>query len=246
MTQTHFPIELLKCTALTDKLHLFTFSTPEALNFDFIPGQFVNIFLPYQGESLQRSYSIASIPNPERTIEIAVAYVEGGRASEVLFNLQPGDKIDASGPFGRLIFKETDENKRYLLIATGTGVAPYRAMLGQVRQMLQDNPSREVVVVLGVRTVEELLYYDEFVALANEVPNFKFYACTSRESRDNPGPCDYAGRVSAVFEQLQFNSEQDIVYLCGNPDMVDETYRYCTEQGFTFRNVRREKYVFSK
>src|SRR5699024_12188583 len=69
----------------------------------------------FRSERLRRSYSIASIAGSEPdAIRIAVTYVEGGRATARLFSMEPGECIEAIGPFGRLILRD-DPPGRYLL-----------------------------------------------------------------------------------------------------------------------------------
>src|SRR5690606_3262637 len=91
-----------------------------------------------------------------------------------------GESTDASGPFGRFCLMPADANKRYLLIATGTGVTPYRAMLPQLERLIAER-GIEVVLLFGARTPEELLYGDEFRAFADAHPGFRFVPCFSRE-----------------------------------------------------------------
>src|SRR3546814_2441616 len=100
----------------------------------FIPGQFIQIHFSYaDGSPTKRSYSIATVRESAQAaddpIEVAVSYVPGGAASELFGPLQQGQRIDASGPFGRFCVMRAAHNRRALLIATGTGVTPYRAML---------------------------------------------------------------------------------------------------------------------
>jgi hypothetical protein len=113
-------------------------------------------------------------------VEIAVSYVPGGAATALFEGLPIGGSVDASGPFGRFCLLPNDANRRYLLIATGTGVTPYRAMLPLLASLIAAR-GIEVVLLQGARTPEELLYGDEFRAFANAQPRFRFVPCFSRE-----------------------------------------------------------------
>src|SRR3546814_14938935 len=64
-----------------------------------------------------------------RSVEIAVSYVAGGAATALFEGLDEGDHVDASGPFGRFCLMPADDNRRYLLIGTGPGITPSRALL---------------------------------------------------------------------------------------------------------------------
>jgi ferredoxin-NADP reductase len=183
--------------------------------------------------------------SPVQRIEIAVSYVEGGAATKLLGELPPGGVIDASGPYGRFCLQEADTHPRYLLLATGTGVTPYRAMLPQIEKLLAGG-NREVVLLYGARSETELLYGEEFEAFAQSHPGFLFHGCFSREARAVPRPGDRAGHVQNVLAELGPSAERDIAYLCGNPNMVDAAYAALQEFGLPVRQIRREKYISSR
>lgn len=211
----------------------------------FKAGQFITLNIEGPTKMLHRSYSIANAPG-DGTLELACAYVEGGVATQLLFGLQPGDAVDASGPFGLFTLKE-EHPVRYVLIATGTGVAPYRSMLKDIQSRFENtHPSLKVVLVLGLRNRTELLFGEEFAQFEQQQPQFKFYACYSKAGADqNLASFERLGRVQVVFNELALNPENDIVYLCGNPNMIDENFALLTEMGFDKKAVRREKYAFS-
>jgi ferredoxin-NADP reductase len=212
----------------------------------FIPGQFVQIHFPRGDKQLRRSYSIATRPgdaeNPDGALEMAVSYVAGGAATALLSAMQPGERIDASGPYGRFCLHDDDVNKRYLLIATGTGVTPYRAMLPLLEQRIRER-GVEVIVIFGARTPAELLYGDEFAAFAERVPGFRFMPCYSREAASPARADDRRGYVQHALESLAPDGTNDIAYLCGNPDMVDACFAALKTAGLPIPHVRREKYV---
>ena len=217
--------------------------------FAFTPGQFIQIHFNYaDGKPTKRSYSVGTAGDGKSAverIEIAVSYVEGGAATELLSQLDEGDTLDASGPYGRFCLMDADANKRYLLVATGTGVTPYRAMLPQIRTLTQTRGCT-FALVYGARNEAELLYGDEFEAFAHEVPGFSFHACFSRVPRAVPRPHDRSGRAQVALGELGPNSEHDIAYLCGNPNMVDETFAMLKEAGLPVAHIRREKYVSAR
>jgi len=212
----------------------------------FTAGQFMTLHIEVPPKMLHRSYSIANMPDQDDTVELAIAYVKGGVASQLLFDLKPGEAVSASGPYGLFVLKD-EKPARYVFIATGTGVTPYRSMLIELEKRFEFNhPELEAIIIFGVRTREELLFKDEFLEFAEKHKNFKFYACYSRETEPNLEPFERKGHVQNVFDELQLNPEKDIVYICGNPNMIDDTFNLLTEKGFDKKNVRREKYLFSR
>ncbi|MHB8446760.1 MAG: FAD-binding oxidoreductase, partial [Rudaea sp.] len=224
------------------------FERADGAPFAFVPGQFVQIHFHYaDGKPTKRSYSVATVGNGSGAvarIEIAVSYVEGGAATNLLANLQEGGTLDASGPYGRFCLDDKDANRRYLLVATGTGVTPYRAMLPQLEKLAARGA--EVALVYGARNEQELLYGEEFEAFAQQNPHFHFYACFSRVSRAPPRAHDRSGRVHVALAELKPDAAHDIAYLCGNPDMVDQAFVMLKDAGLPVPHIRREKYVSSR
>lgn len=218
---------------------------------DFVPGQFLQVHFHYgDGTPTRRSYSLATrreqALGPEATIEIAVSYVAGGAATALFEGLELGDRIQASGPFGRFCLQPADDNARYLLIATGTGVTPYRAMLPQLSALIAER-GIQVVLLFGARSPAELLYGDEFRAFADAHPeHFRFVPCFSRELPEAPHPDVRHGYVQQFLPEFAPDPARDIAYLCGNPNMVDACFEALKEAGLEVKAIRREKYVSSK
>ncbi len=237
-----FPVILEDTLMLSPKVKHFIFRSTQNPPFDYLPGQFITIHFERDGKMLRRSYSIANIPAHNNCIEFAAGYVENGPGTEYLFNLKPGDSININGPFGRLILKD-DNPKRYVMVATSTGITPFRAMIPELKRRLEANPELSVVILLGVQKREDTLYRDEFMELAASCPRITFRAHLSRESIEDLREHEYPGYVQHAFPELNLHPEYDRVYLCGNPGMIDESFNYLKEHGFAIQNVIREKYI---
>lgn len=229
------------------------FRCDPARSLSFKPGQFITLLLEDGAGQLKRNYSIATIPDSHDRkcdidiIEIALTYVENGRASEQLFALNEGDRLLAVGPSGRLILHEEHVTpRRLVLVATGTGVSPYRAMLPQFADFLAQDKTREIALIFGIRTPSHVLYESDFIAFAKAHPRFTFDCCYSRQMPAVPNTYQHAGYVQHFLKTRQLSTEEDIVYLCGNPAMVDEAYAHLKDEGFTVHNVRREKYISAR
>ena len=217
---------------------------------DFVPGQFIQVHFRYaDGTPAKRSYSLATIHDhalgPGEAVEIAVSYVPGGAATALFEGLPEGGHVEASGPFGRFCLMPGDRNARYLLIATGTGVTPYRSMLPQLQSLMAER-GVEVMLLQGARTPAELLYGDEFRAFADAHPGFRYVPCLSRELPPDPHPDVRHGYVQQHLGAFAPDAARDIAYLCGNPDMVDACFEALKGFGLPVPQIRREKYVSSK
>jgi ferredoxin-NADP reductase len=246
----HFPLKLVGSRMLAPAVRHLEFARDDGQPLDFVPGQFIQVhFNTPDGTATKRSYSLATMHDhalgPGEAVEIAVSYVPGGAATALLSALDEGQQIEASGPFGRFCLSPKDENRRYLLIGTGTGVTPYRAMLPQLAQLMAAR-ELDVVLLFGARTPSELLYGEDFAAFAAAHPRFRFVPCFSRQLPADPHPDIRRGYVQDALAELAPNGERDIAYLCGNPNMVDACFEALKAAGLAIPHIRREKYVSSK
>lgn len=250
MAIVHFPLKLIDSRMLAPAVRHLAFVRDDGLPLDFIPGQFIQVHFTYpDGTPTKRSYSLATMHDhaldPGEAVEIAVSYVQGGAATAIFTALDEGQQIQASGPYGRFCLMPQDANRRYLLIGTGTGVTPYRAMLPQLKALM-DSRGVEVVLLFGARTPAELIYGDDFYAFAAANPRFRFVPCFSRELPADPHPDVRRGYVQDALPAFAPDAAGDIAYLCGNPNMVDACFEALKGLGLPVPHIRREKYVSSK
>jgi ferredoxin-NADP reductase len=241
---------LIGSRMLAPSVRHLEFARDDGQPLDFIPGQFIQVHFNYpDGSATKRSYSLATIRDhalePGEAVEIAVSYVLGGAATALFTALDEGQQIQASGPYGRFCLGAADANRRYLLIGTGTGITPYRAMLPRLEALMHER-GVEVVLLFGARTPAELLYAEDFQTFADRHPGFRFVPCFSRELPDKPSADMRRGYVQDMLDELAPNSEGDIAYLCGNPNMVDVAFEKLKVAGLSIPHIRREKYVSSK
>ncbi len=228
----------------------YVFVRADGLPLDFVPGQFVQVhFAQADGTPAKRSYSLATIHDhalgPGEAVEIAVSFVAGGAATALFEGLQPGDTVQASGPYGKFCLAPGDRNARYLLIGTGTGITPYRSMLPLLAAQMAER-GIEVVLLFGARSPAELLYGEDFEAFARAHAGFRFMPCFSRELPPQAGPDVRKGYVQQYLDELMPDPARDIAYLCGNPQMVDACFEALKQHGLPVTQIRREKYVSNK
>lgn len=244
MARPAFNLELIESTRLASNTIglVLRVENPPA----FEAGQFVSLLFDHNGETLKRSYSIASTPEKlanEGLLEIAIGLVPNGAASECFSQARPGDTFQMTGPFGVLTLPQKIP-ERLILIGTGTGVAPYRSMLPQLQKLVEQG--QKIHILMGARQREDLFYQQDFQSLASTSAEVHFESCLSREDSVKTETGEYKGYVQNRLSELTPTPGQDLVYLCGNPDMIDDNIKYLSDIGFGPRQMKREKYTFSK
>jgi NAD(P)H-flavin reductase len=149
--------------------------------------------------------------------------VPGGPGSEYLFALREGDVTTFKGPVGSFMLR--DGTRDLLFVATGTGIAPFRAMLSSLAAA---GSSRAVTLLWGLRGERDLYYQDELEDLRFRLPHFAFTTTLSRPVGDWRGA---VGRVSPLVEALVTNVANLDVFLCGNAAMIRDVREIIRKKG---------------
>ena len=220
-----------------------SFVRGDGLPLDYIPGQFIQVHFAYaDGTPTKRSYSLATIHDHAlgagEAVEIAVSYVPCGAATALFEGLEIGGSVQASGPFGRFCLMPQDANRRYLLIATGTGVTPYRAMLPLLARQIAER-GIGWVLLFGARPAE-LLYGDEFRAFADAHPAFRFRAVLLARAAGRSASPTRATATCGSSWASSSRTRPPTAYLCGNPNMVDACFEQLKAAGLPIPQIRRE------
>lgn len=216
---------------------LFTIAV-EALEVEkFEAGQFLQLGISDGEHHIHRPYSVAS-PHGAK-LEFFIVLVPDGELTPRLYRMVPGDAIDVSEKgAGRFTLSHCPQAPTLWLIATGTGLAPYIAMLrdGEVWHRHE-----RIVLVHGVRYGLDLAYREELEGYQARHPErFVYIPATSRDNHFHA----LTGRIPALLESGQlearaqrlFSAEDSAVMLCGNPAMLDEM-----EQQLESRGLKRHR-----
>jgi sulfite reductase alpha subunit-like flavoprotein len=143
-------------------------------------------------------------------------------------------------PGGVFTLPERPLDFTVVMICTGTGVAPFRAML-QERLPKEEN---DFHLIFGCRKFEDILYREEFEALAEKYPKFRYTVCMSREDPAEDLSLEaHRGYVHQVYQELYADVKADIrFYLCGWSQMVDEAKAKLLEMGYEEQQIILELY----
>jgi ferredoxin-NADP reductase len=198
------------------------------------------------GKILQRPYSVASPPAVAGSegYEFYVRRVQGGAFTPVLFDLPVGHRMRMIGPKGKFTLLP-DDDRTHIFISSGTGNAPFIAMM---KQLAHDGAPRRAVMLNGVSYQHELGYRDilEGWQRSAEYP-VQFIPTVSRPNDPlNESWTGRTGRVETilapVLDELGLSPANSIAYICGNPDMILSAEETLLGRGYPAEQVHKELY----
>lgn len=200
----------------------------------FLPGQYVNIAVP--GSSLARSYSFSSVPGNAKA-EFLIRNIPGGLMSTYLVQgAREGDSLDLTGPSGSFYLREI--RRPVLMLAGGTGLAPFLSMLGTIAETGADQP---IHLVYGVTHDADLVGTAALDEAAAKIPGLSFETCVaSPESRHAK-----RGYVTEHLADAHLHGGDIDTYLCGPPAMVDAVRKTFAERGLNPASFHYEKFAAS-
>jgi ferredoxin--NADP+ reductase len=222
----------------TDRLFTFTTTRDTALRFS--NGHFTMLGLKVDGKPLVRAYSIVSA-NYEDHLEFLSIKVPDGPLTSRLQHVRPGDAIVIGRkPTGTLLIDYLLPARRLYLMSTGTGLAPFMSI---VRDPTTYERFEQIILVHGVREVDELAYHD---LLVDHLPQHEFlgemvtkqlryYPTVTRESYRNMGRITELVETGKLFTDLDLpplDRTQDRVMICGSPSMLRDLKRILESRGF--------------
>jgi len=212
---------------------------------NFLSGQFITLHVvDDKGKKYFRNYSIANSPNKKNIIELSISRIKNGLATGILFNLRKGDVIYASGPIGKFLLNHEEKIKRYILLATGTGVATYRSMLDNISKLIIKS-NVKFILVMGCRKRSDCIYFHDFLKFQKKYGNFKYFVFFSKE-KNRKNIFENIGYIQNSFPFINLNHKSDIVFLCGNPSMIDDGIVELKKFKFNNKSIKKEKYIISK
>lgn len=198
----------------------------------FLAGQYANLQVP--GTEHSRAYSFSTLQK-DGQVSFLVRNVPGGLMSTFLTReAKVGDSLSLVGPLGSFYLRPIQ--RPLLLLAGGTGLAPFTAMLERIAEQGSDFPVHLIYGVTNDFDLVEIERLDRFTAC---IANFTYGACVANPESQHP----LKGYVTQHIAPAHLNEGDVDVYLCGPPPMVEAVHRYMAEQGLTPANFYYEKFA---
>lgn len=237
-----FILPFLRKEQVAKDAYSFFFDRSKNPDYVFYPGQYNRGILPHENpdnRGTSRNFSVASSPNNTKELMITTRIIQSS-FKKALFNLTPGTEMQFFGPVGRFIFDES-ETAPHIFFAGGIGITPFHSMMEYIAEK---NITTTVTFFGSFSTVEDFLYYDEFVNIASSHPSIKLvYTVTKPELSQKPWSGE-TGRVSSeMIKKYVPDITKCITMTCGPIPMVDGTVELLSGMGVQKENLRKENFV---
>ena len=203
-------------------------------------GQYLTLRRP---DGLSRSFSLASVEESDSDLELHVKRMPGGEMSNWLHDyLEVGASLDIQGPYGDCYYPDRDLDQPSLLIGTGTGLAP---LIGILRDALLKGHRGEIRLYHGSSSPKGL-YHDETLRnLEARHSNLTYKACVSRPEAKSAGSGPEAYRNQRA-DRAALQDIRDLegwrIYLCGNPEMVQDTKKLAFLAGASLTDIHADPF----
>jgi CDP-4-dehydro-6-deoxyglucose reductase, E3 len=205
ITDKRSPSKIANIEFLSPEVVKLTLRFPPNTKLDFLAGQYLSLI---KGD-ITRSYSIASKPNQENLILYIKKYKDGQMSDYIFNKAKIDDVLQVSLPKGTFFVRESSSKRNLVLMATGTGIAPFLGILDDYKSTFEN-----IYLFWGNRKIE-----DFFVDLKEKYThlNLNYYMVTSREKHDN-----FIGYIQDKLFQTNINIDESSFYACGSIDMINE------------------------
>ncbi|MCL7461338.1 benzoate 1,2-dioxygenase electron transfer component BenC [Pseudomonas sp. NW5] len=232
--QASYNASVREVKSLSDSTISLTIEGDGLKALSFLPGQYVNLQVP--GTEQHRAYSFSSLQN-DGAVSFLIRNVPGGLMSSFLTGqAKPGDAMTLNGPLGSFYLR--DIKRPLLMLAGGTGLAPFLAMLEKIAAEGSEYP---IHLIYGVTNDSDLVEMDKLEAFAAQIPNFTFAACVASPESSYP----LKGYVTQHIEPGQLNDGDVDIYLCGPPPMVEAVSQDLRQRGVEPVSFHYEKFAAS-
>ncbi len=209
----------------------FKLIEPEEISFDF--GQYVQIQAPSSEGPVFRAYSISSPIYDKNIVELNVRIIPGGLASTYLHNLQAGDPVNFTGPYGDFILNE-DPSVELVCVGGGVGMAPMNNILYSIYDRWPEKPCW---LFFGCRTTRDIFYLKEFQELSKKHPAFKVvYALSDQLGEDEKWDGETGFIHLSVDKHLSDNMPRQ-AFLCGPPLMIEAVTKVLLDKGIADEDI---------
>ena len=191
------------------------------------PGQYVQVQAPSSEGPVFRAYSISSPVYEQNIVQLVVRLIPGGIGSTYLHNVQPGDTVNFTGPYGEFWLNE-DPSVEIVCVGGGCGMAPMRDI---ILSLYEKWPERVCWLFFGCRTTRDIFYLKDWEQFSKKHPNFHVVYALSDELKEGE---KWDGETGFIHLSVDKHIESGVprqAFLCGPPLMIEAVTRVLQEKG---------------
>lgn len=207
---------------------------------EYKAGQFVQIETPaydLTDEPVYRAYSMSSVPSNKNEVEMEVRLVPDGICTTYVHNhLKVGDTMTINGPYGD--FHQSNTDKQMICIAGGSGMAPLKSILYDMREK---GSQRKARYFFGAKSKRDLFLLDEMKQLESDLADFKFIPALSEPADDDQWDGE-TGLITEVVDRHTEDLSNAEGYLCGSPFMIDACIEVLKKHGMPEESIFYDKF----
>lgn len=214
MAIKRMPARVSSMIKVSEDVMVLHLQLPANEAFNFRAGQYVEFILR---DGVRRSYSMANAPRPDPSIELHIRHMPGGRFTDHVFGaMKEREIVRIEGPFGSFFLRE-ESSKPAILLASGTGFAPIKAL---IEHMQHSGIARPTTLYWGGRRPSDLYMGDWILEQLVTMPHLRYVPVVSDATEEDrwAGRCGFVHR--AVLEDFADLSVHQ-VYACGAPVVID-------------------------
>ena len=224
--------------SVTHDIKEIRFSLVEPAEISHRPGQYVQIQAPSPEGPVFRAYSISSPTYEDNVVELNVRLVPGGIGSTHLHELNEGDEVIFTGPYGEFRLDENPETE-IICVGGGCGMAPMKNIIYSIYNQW---PDRTCWLFFGCRGTRDVFYLKEYEELAKKHPNFHvIYALSDPVEKGEVWNGETGFIHLAVDKHLEANVVRQ-AFLCGPPPMIEAVTRVLEEKGLAPEDIFYDKF----
>lgn len=235
MNQKIFPVKITRIIEEAQNVKTYRLTPINGEKIDFLPGQFVFLYVKIGKEKLKRAYSIASSPLKKKYIDLTIKRTLGGKVTpHILDSVKIGDFFEISNPQGKFNYSE-DNGNNITLIAGGTGIVPFISIL---RYCTEKKLDTNITLFYSAKNEELILYRKELEKLEKINTNLKIiYTLTQTKN----GWKGHRGRIDKEFITQNINVlESNMFYLCGPLGLIRDTANTLISLGVDRKKIKRD------
>lgn len=229
---SEFEATITELTHHSDSTVSFSMDVEDRDALAFLPGQYMNLNVP--GTDQIRSYSFSSGPKADHSSFMVRITPQGAMSDYLTDRAKVGDALTMTGPYGSFFLRAPQ--RRMLMLAGGTGLAPLLSML---EKMVTDNITQPAHLIYGVSNDIDVVGLELLEAYAEKLPNFTYSYCVANPESVH----ENKGYVTAFINDEHLDDGDVDVYLCGPPPMVNAVEGWFRDQGITPANFYFERFA---